>query len=98
MITRSSQDKESIQLLQENTVSVEINGVQRYATPLLCVKNMPRLYAHKEAVLPLLREIEKRLGKDPDLAAAYEEELTKLVQARYVIKLRSNLVRSKWTE
>lgn len=43
VITRSHQDKESIQLLQENTVRVNIDGVQRYATPLLRVKNMPNL-------------------------------------------------------
>ncbi len=71
-ISRTCQDKESIQFLQENKVRVEIIGVQKYATPLLRVKNMPRLYAPKEAVLPQLRGIEKRLGKDPDLASAYQ--------------------------
>ncbi|XP_067274307.1 uncharacterized protein [Pseudorasbora parva] len=92
VITRSRQDKESIQLLQENTVRVNIDGVQRYATPLLRVKNMPRLYARKEAVLPQLRGTEKRLERDPDLAAAYQEELAKLVQAGYVVKLRQEQV------
>lgn len=92
VITRSRQDKESIQLLQESTVRVDIDGVQRYATPLLRVKNMPCLYAPKEAVLPQLRGIEKRLVKDPDLAAAYQEELAKLVQAGYVVKLSQEQV------
>ncbi|KAL0195042.1 hypothetical protein M9458_008614, partial [Cirrhinus mrigala] len=92
VITRSRRDKETIQLLQENTVRVEIDGVQRYATPLLRVKNMPRLYAPKEAVLPQLRGIEKRLERDPELAAAYQEELTKLVQAGYVVKLSQEQV------
>lgn len=58
VITRSLQDKESIQLLQENIVRVDIDGVQRYTTPLLRVRNMPHLYARKEAILPQLREIE----------------------------------------
>lgn len=62
---------------------VDIDGVHRYATPLLRVKNMPRLYAPKEAVLPQLRGIEKRLERDPERAAAYKEELAKLVQAGY---------------
>ncbi|KAI2646158.1 Translation initiation factor 2 subunit beta [Labeo rohita] len=88
----SEMDKETIQLLQENTVRVEIDGVQCYATPLLCVKNMPPLYALKEAVLPQLRGIEKRLERDPELAAAYQEELTKLVQAGYVVKLSQEQV------
>ncbi|KAL0169529.1 hypothetical protein M9458_034125 [Cirrhinus mrigala] len=92
VITRSRRDKETIQLLQENTVRVEIDGVQRYATPLLRVKNMPCLYAPKEAVLPQLRGIEKRLERDPELAAAYQEELTKLVQAGYVVKLSQEQV------
>lgn len=59
VITRSLQDKESIQLLQENTVRVDTDGVQRYTARLLRVRNMPRLYARKEAVLPQLREIEE---------------------------------------
>lgn len=48
----------------ENTVRMDIDGVQRYATPLLRDKNMPCLYAPKEAVLPQLRGIEKQLDKD----------------------------------
>jgi len=36
---------------------------------LLRVKNMPSIYTPKEAVLPQLRAIEKRLERDPDLAA-----------------------------
>lgn len=43
--TRSHQDQEAIDLL---------DGVQCYATPLFCIKNMPQLQALKEAVLPLL--------------------------------------------
>uniref|UniRef100_A0A9J8D9V3 Tc1-like transposase DDE domain-containing protein n=3 Tax=Cyprinus carpio TaxID=7962 RepID=A0A9J8D9V3_CYPCA len=92
VITRSRQDKESIQRLQENTVRVDVNGVQRYATPLLRVKNMPRLCAPKEAVLPQLRGIEKRLERDTVLAAAYQGELAKLVQAGYVVKLSQEQV------
>ncbi|XP_026105544.1 uncharacterized protein LOC113077350 [Carassius auratus] len=92
VITRSRQDKESIQLLQENTVRVDVNGIQRYATPLLHVKNMPRLCAPKEAVLPQLRGIEKRLERDPVLTAAYQEELARLVQAGYVVKLSQEQV------
>lgn len=92
VITRSLQDKESIQLLQENTVRVDTDGVQRYTTPLLCVRNMSCLYARKETVLPQLRETEESLERDPDLAAAYQEGLVKLVQVCNVVKLSQEQV------
>lgn len=66
---------------------VEVDGVQRYKTPLLRVKNMPQLRAPKEAVLPQLRSIEKRLAKAPDQAQAYMTEIQKLEQAGSVVKL-----------
>lgn len=64
---RSRQDQEAIALLEAKTVRVEVDGVRRYATPLLCIKSMPQLRALKEAVLPQLSSIEKRLVKAPSL-------------------------------
>ena len=84
---RSRQDQEAIDLLEAKTVRVEVDGVRRYATPLLRAKNMPQLCAPKEAVLSQLRSIEKRLAKAPDQAQAYKAEIQKLEQAGYVVKL-----------
>ncbi|KAL0173693.1 hypothetical protein M9458_029661, partial [Cirrhinus mrigala] len=81
--TRSKQDHEAIKLLGAKTVRVEVDGVKRYATPLLWVKNMPQLKAPKEAVISLLRVTEKRLVKNPEQAAAYAVEIHKLEQASY---------------
>ncbi|KAJ8380850.1 hypothetical protein SKAU_G00016280 [Synaphobranchus kaupii] len=62
-ITRSKQDQEAAILLEQRTVRIEVDKVHWYATPLLHIKNMPHLLAPKEAVLPHLHGIEKRLAK-----------------------------------
>ena len=80
-MSRSRQDKNAIGLLEERTVRMEVDGIQRYATPLLRVKNMPKLQAPKEAVIALLRNTERRLAKDPKQAAAFCAEIQKLEQA-----------------
>ncbi len=64
-VTRYKQDQEALDLLKSKTVRVMIDGVSRYATPLLRKKDMPILQAPKEAVLSNLRNTEKRLEKDP---------------------------------
>ncbi|XP_076847529.1 uncharacterized protein LOC143493189 [Brachyhypopomus gauderio] len=87
LAVRSRQDQEAVRLLQEQTVRVNVNGVERYATPLLRIKNAPLLKATPESVLPLLRSTEKRLTKSPEKAAAYQQEIDKLVEAGYVVKL-----------
>ncbi|KAK7879830.1 hypothetical protein WMY93_033500 [Mugilogobius chulae] len=84
LVVRSRQDQEAMQLLETKTTRVDIQGVQRYATPLLRVKNMPQLKAPKEAVLANLRSTEKRLKRDPEKAAAYCNEIDKLESAGYV--------------
>lgn len=84
---RSCQDQDAKALLKAKTARIEVDGVQRYATPLLRVKNMPQLRAPKEAVLPQLRGIEKRLAKAPDQAQAYNAEIQKIQQADHVGKL-----------
>lgn len=59
VVVRSRQDQEAMTLLQEQTVRVDVGGVERYATPFLRVKNMARLNASPEAVLPHLRGIKR---------------------------------------
>ncbi|XP_026061422.1 uncharacterized protein LOC113045324 [Carassius auratus] len=92
MCLRSKQDQEAVELLERKTVRVEVEGVKRYATPLLRVKNMPELKAPKEAVLSQLRATERRLAKNPQQAATYTKEIAKLVQAGYVNNLPQDAV------
>ncbi|KAL0191695.1 hypothetical protein M9458_014393, partial [Cirrhinus mrigala] len=87
VVTRSRLDQEAIQLLQEKTTRVEVDGIMRYATPLLRVKNMPHLTMPKEAVLPQLRSVERKLLKNPDQASTYQAEITTLKDAGYTVKL-----------
>ncbi|KAJ8412302.1 hypothetical protein AAFF_G00145690 [Aldrovandia affinis] len=77
-ITRSKRDQEAVNLLD---AKMDVDGVQRYATPLLRVKDMLRLQALKEAVLANLHSVERRLGKDPEKATVYSGEVQKLEQA-----------------
>lgn len=86
-VTRSKQDQEAMHHLQTQTTRVLIDGVNRYATPLLRKKDMPRLQVTKDAVLPNLRNTERSLERDPIKAAAYKEEINKLEVAGYAVKL-----------
>ncbi len=92
--TRSKLDQEAIRLLQEKTVRVEVEGTMRYATPLLRRQSMPLLTMPKEAVLPQLRSVEKRLLKNPEQASTYQAEITRLKEAGYVAKLEPTEVDS----
>ncbi|KAM9753665.1 uncharacterized protein ACNS7B_006885 [Menidia menidia] len=84
LITRSRQDAEAIRRLDEKTIRVTVDGVKRYATPLLWKENLPPLCAPQEAVLAQLRGTEKRLARDPERAATYSKEIHKLLDAGYV--------------
>ncbi len=35
LVTRSKQDQDAVNLLEAKTKRIDINGIQRYATPLL---------------------------------------------------------------
>ena len=83
-VTRSKQDRQAVALLEAETVRVEVEGVHRYATPLLRHASMPPLHAPKESVLPLLRSTERRLLRDPQQADAYKIEMNKLIEAGVV--------------
>ncbi|XP_076733061.1 uncharacterized protein LOC143413643 [Maylandia zebra] len=98
-VTRSKQDKEALELLQKTTERVQVDGVARYATPLLRRRDSTKLRTDHDAVMALLRSTEKRLIKDPDLAAVYNAEIHKLEQAGYVRKLtpeEANLTDESW--
>lgn len=92
-MTRSKQDLEAINLLQSKTIKVLTDGVSRFATPLLRRKDMPILHAPIEAVIPHLRNIEKRLEKDQSKACAYQEEMKKLETLGYAVKFSPETVK-----
>lgn len=83
-VMRSKQDQLAVATLDAKTVRTEVNGIQRYATPLLRHPDMPLLVAPKESVMPLLRSTERRLRKDPQQAEAYQKEIQKLIDAGVV--------------
>ncbi len=89
LIIRSKQDTAAIRTLEDKTTRVELDGVQRYATPLLWKDNVPPLQSPKEAVLGHLRGIEKRLSQDPARADTYNQEIKKLLDAGYITKITS---------
>lgn len=86
-MTRSKEDQETLNQLEAVTERVNVNGVLRYATPLLRKSNTTLFQATKEAVMPSLRSMEKRLAKDPERAAAYNTEIQKLETSGIVQKL-----------
>ncbi|KAM7011924.1 uncharacterized protein LKV04_021781 [Tautogolabrus adspersus] len=92
LITRSKQDKQAMGMMEAKTVRVNIDGTERYATPLLRMPNSPKLQAGKESVMPLLRHTERHLAKKPELAVVYTKEIDKLVQAGYVHKLTADQI------
>lgn len=59
LITRSKQDQDALSLLEAKTTRVIVDGVARYATPLLRVKDMPLLRASPDTTLLCLRGIER---------------------------------------
>lgn len=81
MVTRSRQDQEAVNLLEERTIRVQVGDTLRYATPLLRIKNAPLLRAPVDAVMPILRRTERRLSSDPAKAHIYEAEIKKLLDA-----------------
>ncbi|XP_065102634.1 uncharacterized protein [Paramisgurnus dabryanus] len=95
LVTRSKQDQRAINMLETKTQRVEVNGVERYATPLLRVQDATPLRGTKESVLSSLRNSERRLSKDPERAKVYEAEIQKLLDAGYVVKIPTEHL---WTD
>ncbi|XP_026101210.1 uncharacterized protein LOC113072449 isoform X1 [Carassius auratus] len=85
--TRSKQDQRAIELLEAKTIRIKVDGIRRYATPLLRKGDMPHLHATMEAVMPRLRSTERKLARDPQQIDAYSSEIQKLVQSGAIRKL-----------
>ncbi|KAI3370766.1 hypothetical protein L3Q82_007111 [Scortum barcoo] len=62
LVTRSRQDQEAISILELKTTRIEVDGILRYATPLLRRRDMPFLQATKEAVMPTSTECRTATG------------------------------------
>nr|XP_054592608.1 uncharacterized protein LOC107395320 [Nothobranchius furzeri]XP_054592609.1 uncharacterized protein LOC107395320 [Nothobranchius furzeri] len=86
-VTRSKEDREAVAMLETKTLRVPVDGVERYATPLLRRRDFPRLCVSPEAVKGLLRSTERKLAKNPDLTHTYNQEIHRLVESGYVAKL-----------
>ncbi|XP_016132499.1 uncharacterized protein [Sinocyclocheilus grahami] len=87
LVVRSRQDNEAMQLLESQTQQVSVQGVQRYATPLLWKPDALKLKGSMQSVLANLRSTERRLQKDPKKASINSGEIAKLIKAGYVAKL-----------
>nr|XP_055047823.1 uncharacterized protein LOC129433267 [Misgurnus anguillicaudatus] len=85
--TRSKQDKNALKVLETKTKRVEVDGVYRYATPLLRMKEAKVLNTGPESVMALLRATERRLQQNTELAEVYNNEIQKLENAGYAVKL-----------
>eukprot|EP00064_Thunnus_orientalis_P017157 superscaffoldBa00003566_g17237 len=68
IVAQSKEDTKTFRMLEEKTVWVEVDSIQRYTTPLLWKINLPLLEAPKDAVL----------------VKTYEEEICKLLINGYI--------------
>ena len=93
-VIRSRQDKQALKRLEQATERVQVNRVERYATPLLRLANSPPLNIPHSAVMSRLRNTETRLSKDPEKAISYCDQIAKLEKAGYVAKLTPEEVHS----
>ncbi len=92
-VVRSKQDQEAMHQLETQTFRTPVDGILRYAAPLLRVETWPPLMAAKEAVMSRLRSCERRLLQNPQQAETYNREIQKLIDAGYVKKLSSSEVK-----
>lgn len=87
LYVRSKEDDYAIDLLRVRTVLVEVEGVRRYATPLLRREPMPEFKVPPRVVMQCLTSTERRMARDEALAASYRAEMRKLVDSGLVEKL-----------
>ncbi|KAK7922058.1 hypothetical protein WMY93_008960 [Mugilogobius chulae] len=81
-------------MLEAKTIRVPVDGVERYATPLLRRKDFPQLHVSPDVVKGLLRSTERKLARNPELALTYNQEIKRLVDTGYVVKLTPEEIHS----
>lgn len=79
--------------LETQTIRTPVDGILRYAAPLLHVEPWPPLKAPKEAVMSHLRSCERQILQIPQQAKTYNREIQKLIDDGYVNKLSSAKVK-----
>ena len=84
---RSRMDKRAVAKLEQETYRESVDGVLRYHTPLLWIREDVKLFSQPKAVIPRLRSLERKCIKEPKLAEAFNAEVTKLLDAGLVRKL-----------
>ena len=72
-VTRSRQDQYAVKFLEAKTKRVAVDGISRYATPMLRANDGTVFQATKEAVMS------KRLLSRPLLAKIHNEQIQNLV-------------------
>ncbi|KAL7873503.1 hypothetical protein AOLI_G00125740 [Acnodon oligacanthus] len=96
-VTMSKQDQQAVMMLEAKTVRIEVDGILRYATPLLRHVNMPLLHAPRESVMRMLRSSERHLLKDPTRAEAYKNEMQKLIESGAVREVTQDVtLKEEW--
>lgn len=87
VITKSKQDHEAMDLLASKTKRVDVDGVLRYATSLLCAAFAVQLRASPNVVMSSLRCFEHCLQRNPESAAVYGQEIAKCEKSGYISKV-----------
>lgn len=82
VITCCKEDTTVVRMLEDKTIRVEVDGVQWYATPLLCRGNILQLQASQEAVLGHLLGTENHRSQDHLQADPHSQENKKLQNAK----------------
>lgn len=72
-------------MLDEKSEKVDMDDIQRYATPLLWKDRLPSFKSTKEVVLPLLHSTERKLQNNPHLTEIYAKEIQRLINSIYSI-------------
>lgn len=65
---------------------MSIDGIERYATPLLQLHDAPKLKDPMNATMPNLRNTKRSILKDQEKTAVYNQEILKLEKAGNVNK------------
>ncbi|XP_038072123.1 uncharacterized protein LOC119740774 [Patiria miniata] len=82
--TRSKQDQRAIDLLEAKSTYVNVDGIDRVATPLLWRRDNEVLTCPASAVSPALKRNEQRLQRDPALAVEHSKKIRELKEAGLV--------------
>lgn len=83
-VTRSNQDKQALALIEARTIRTDVDGILRYATPLLCHTGMPPLSVPRRSVMALPHSTERCLLRKPEQVDAYKSDMHELIEAGVV--------------